>query len=70
MFNRRTVSAKLAGAVVAPSFAFAKGGKVVAIPAGLSAFRVGADGHLAFVRKYDLDVGACTRWWSGVVALA
>jgi len=45
-------------------------GKVVAIPAGLSVFRVGPDGKLDFVRKYDLDVGAYTQWWSGMVALA
>jgi 6-phosphogluconolactonase (cycloisomerase 2 family) len=47
-----------------------EGGKVVAIPAGLSVFRVGPDGKLDFVRKYDLDVGAYTQWWSGMVALA
>ena len=47
-----------------------EGGKVVAIPAGLSVFRVGPDGKLDFVRKYALDVGAYTQWWSGMVALA
>ena len=45
-------------------------GKVVAIPAGLSVFRMGADGKLDFVRKYDLDVGPYTQWWSGIVTLA
>jgi hypothetical protein len=40
------------------------------IRAGLSAFRVGADGKLDFGRKYDLDVGIYTQWWSGIVALA
>jgi 6-phosphogluconolactonase (cycloisomerase 2 family) len=47
-----------------------EGGKVVEIPAGLSVFRVGPDGKLDFVRKYALDVGAYTQWWSGMVALA
>jgi hypothetical protein len=47
-----------------------EGGKVVAVPAGLSVFRVGADGKLDFARKYDLDVGTYTQWWSGMVALA
>jgi 6-phosphogluconolactonase len=46
------------------------GGKVVGVPAGLSVFRVGADGRLDFVRKYDLDLGDYLQWWSGMVALA
>jgi 6-phosphogluconolactonase (cycloisomerase 2 family) len=45
------------------------GGKVVDVPAGLSVFRVGADGRLDFVRKYDLDLGGYLQWWSGMVAL-
>jgi len=45
-------------------------GKVVVVPAGLSVFRAGPDGKLDYVRKYDLDVGAYTQWWSGMVALA
>jgi 6-phosphogluconolactonase len=45
-------------------------GKVVDIPAGLSVFRPGADGKLDFVRKYDIDVGTMTQWWSGMVPLA
>ena len=27
------------------------------------------DGKLAFVRKYDVDVGSKTLFWSGVVTL-
>jgi 6-phosphogluconolactonase (cycloisomerase 2 family) len=45
-------------------------GKVVDIPAGLTVFRVGPDGKLDFVRKYDLDVGKMTQWWSGMIPLA
>jgi 6-phosphogluconolactonase len=45
-------------------------GKVVVIPAGLSVFKMGGDGKLDFVRKYDLDVGMLTQWWSGMVPLA
>jgi 6-phosphogluconolactonase len=45
-------------------------GKVVEIPAGLSVFRPGADGKLDFVRKYNIDVGTMTQWWSGMVPLA
>lgn len=46
------------------------GGKIVDVPAGLSVFRVGGDGRLTFVRKYDLDLGGYLQWWSGMVALA
>ena len=45
-------------------------GKVVVIPAGMSVFKMGADGKLDFVRKYDLDVGKLTQWWSGMIPLA
>ena len=49
--------------------AIRESGKVVDIPAGLSVFRV-ADGKLDFVRKYDIDVGKLTQWWSGMIPLA
>jgi 6-phosphogluconolactonase (cycloisomerase 2 family) len=45
-------------------------GKVVELPAGLTVFRMGADGKLTFARKYDIDVGATTQWWSGMIPLA
>lgn len=38
-------------------------------PAGLSVFRIGDDGKLAFVRKYDIDVGDKIMWWAGMVPL-
>jgi 6-phosphogluconolactonase (cycloisomerase 2 family) len=38
-------------------------------PAGLSAFRIGDDGKLTFVRKYDIDVGDKTMFWMGMVPL-
>jgi len=50
--------------------ALREGGKVSVIPAGLSVFRVGQDGKLTFVRKYDLDTGNLTQWWSGMVPMA
>ncbi len=46
------------------------GGKVSIIPAGLSVFRIGEDGKLAFVRKYDVETGKLTQWWTGMIALA
>jgi 6-phosphogluconolactonase len=39
------------------------------VPACLSLFRIGGDGKLDFVRKYDIDVGERTMWWMGMVAL-
>ena len=42
-------------------------GSVVA--AGLTVFRMGGDGKLAFVRKYDTDVGTFQQFWSGMVTL-
>src|ERR1700730_5454854 len=45
-------------------------GKVVVIPAGMTVFKADSDGKLHFVRKYDLDVGKLTQWWSGMIPLA
>ena len=47
-----------------------EGDKVVDVPAGLSVFRMGEDGKLDFVRKYDIDVGPFTQWWTGMIQLA
>jgi 6-phosphogluconolactonase (cycloisomerase 2 family) len=46
------------------------GNAIKTVPAGLSAFRIGNDGKLEFVRKYDIDTGAETQWWTGMVTLA
>jgi len=45
-------------------------GKVVDLPAGLTVFLMGQDGKLTFARKYDIDVGPFTQWWTGMIALA
>ena len=37
------------------------------VPACLSVFRIGADGKLDFVRKYDVDVGNRQMFWMGMV---
>ena len=37
--------------------------------AGLSMLRIGGDGQLTFVRKYDIDVGDKTMFWMGMVGL-
>ena len=45
------------------------GAAVKTLSAGLTAFRIGADGKLTFVHKYDVDVGNKTQFWSGMVTL-
>jgi 6-phosphogluconolactonase (cycloisomerase 2 family) len=46
-----------------------EGNTVRTVAAGLSVFRIGNDGKLAFVRKYDIDVGDKLMWWMGMVPL-
>jgi 6-phosphogluconolactonase len=43
------------------------GSKVANVPAGLSMFRIGDDGKLEFVRKYDVETGDKTQFWMGIV---
>jgi 6-phosphogluconolactonase len=45
------------------------GDNVRSVPAGLSVFRIDADGRLAFVRTYNIDVGDSTMWWMGMMPL-
>jgi 6-phosphogluconolactonase (cycloisomerase 2 family) len=37
--------------------------------AAMTTFRIGDDGKLTLVRKYDVDVGAHQQFWSGMVTL-
>ena len=46
-----------------------EGDAVKTLPAGLSVFRIGDDGKLTFVRKYDVDVGDKVMFWMGMVPL-
>jgi 6-phosphogluconolactonase len=45
-----------------------EGDKLRTEPASLAVFRVGADGKLAFVRKYDVAADRGTVFWMGIVA--
>jgi 6-phosphogluconolactonase len=47
-----------------------EGGTIKTLSAGLTVFRVASDGKLTFVRKYDVDVGDRTQFWSGMVTLS
>jgi 6-phosphogluconolactonase (cycloisomerase 2 family) len=46
-----------------------EGDAIRTLPAGLSVFRIGDDGRLTFVRKYDVDVGDKLMFWMGMVPL-
>jgi hypothetical protein len=50
--------------------ALREGGRISVLPAGLSVFRMGEDGTLDYLRRYDLDTGKMTQWWSGLATLA
>lgn len=43
------------------------GSTIRTVPACLSMFRIGADGRLDFVRKYDVEVGNRQMFWMGMV---
>jgi 6-phosphogluconolactonase len=45
------------------------GNNVSSVPAALTVFRIGDDGKLTFVRKYDVELGGKFQWWSGFVGL-
>jgi hypothetical protein len=45
------------------------GDKVRTVSAGLSVFRMSADGKLTLTRTYDVDVGDKSMWWMGMVPL-
>jgi 6-phosphogluconolactonase (cycloisomerase 2 family) len=40
----------------------------IIVPANLALFRVGSDGTLEFVQRYDVAVGRKPLWWMGIVA--
>jgi 6-phosphogluconolactonase len=46
-----------------------EGAAIRTVPASLVVFRIGDDGRLDFVRKYDVDVGDKTMFWMGMVRL-
>ncbi len=43
------------------------GATVKTVPASLALFRIAEDGRLEYLRKYDVDVGAKTMFWMGMV---
>jgi len=45
------------------------GGAIKLLTAGLMVYRIGGDGKLEFVRKYDVDTAKGQQFWSGMVTL-
>jgi 6-phosphogluconolactonase (cycloisomerase 2 family) len=46
-----------------------EGDAVTMVSAGLSLFRIGADGKPTFIRKQDVDTSAGTQFWSGLLTM-
>jgi 6-phosphogluconolactonase (cycloisomerase 2 family) len=44
-------------------------GEIKTLTAGLTVYRIGEDGRLGFVRKYDVDTGTGQQFWSGMVTI-
>jgi len=45
------------------------GDGIKTLTAGLMVYRIGQDGRLGFVRKYDIDTSAGQQFWSGMVTV-
>lgn len=51
------------------AIAIREGSGIRTVPAALSVFRVGDDGKLDFVRRYDVETNGGTQYWMGIVGL-
>jgi len=58
----------LVAASIAP-IAVREGDGIGTLAAARVVYRIGSDGKLDFVRKYDVDTGKVLQFWSGMVAL-
>ena len=45
------------------------GDAISTLTAGLMVYRIGADGRLTFVRKYDVDTSTGQQFWSGMATI-
>ena len=50
------------------SVSVTEGGSTKLVPANLAVFRVGSNGTLTFVQRYDVAVARKPLWWMGIVA--
>jgi hypothetical protein len=45
-------------------------GTIRTVSAGLSLYRITADGRLSFVRKHDVDTAPGTQLWCGLLTMS
>ena len=50
------------------SVSVGEGASTKVVPANLAMFRIGSDGTLTFVQRYDVAVARKPLWWMGIVA--
>ena len=71
-FTPRTFSLDPAGRLLVVgnqnSVSVSEGGSTKLVPANLAVFRVGSNGTLTFVQRYDVAVARKPLWWMGIVA--
>ena len=72
-FTPRTFSLDPSGRVLVVgnqnSVSVTDGGATTLVPASLAVFRIGNDGTLTFVQRYDVAVGRKPLWWMGIVGV-
>lgn len=72
-FTPRTFSLDPSGRILVvgnqTTMAVRDGTAVKTVPANLAVFKIGSDGKLEFVQKYDAGVGRKPLWWTGLVAI-
>jgi 6-phosphogluconolactonase len=60
----RSIQARLLVAVGIMPLPPREGNNIGTLTAGLSVYRMGSDGKFDFVRKYGVETGSQTRFWS------
>ena len=73
-FHVRTFACEPSGRLLVTAsikaHAVLEGGSVASVPAALSVFRIGEQGRLEFVRKYEVETGGSRlQYWMGLVGL-
>jgi 6-phosphogluconolactonase len=72
-FTPRTFSLDPSGRILVvgnqTTMAVRNGTAVKTVPANLAVFKIGSDGKLEFVQKYDVGIGRKPLWWTGLVAI-
>jgi 6-phosphogluconolactonase (cycloisomerase 2 family) len=73
-FELRTFAIDPTGQILiaasATSLLVQDGDKISPVSAGLSLYRIGADGMLSFVSKTDVDTSGGTQFWCGLLTIA